>query len=178
MGYTHYFKFNLQTNNKKVYEVAFNNAIMLFNYCKKYFPADLKLCDYNGEGDAEITDKGIFFNGDASKNLDCESFCLDLDKYKMGFCKTRRKPYDIAVCCMLLCMKEMFGLEFEYSSDGNCMTDYDTLSKEDKKNFQFEPEWVEPLMIFKKALNDMFEEDYSSEVFNKKLKYLPKKKII
>lgn len=182
MGYTHYFKLNKNTDLNDFVKFKFKMAQELFIVCKRYFPADLKLCSWNGEGEPLFTEFGMFFNGDKSNNYDHESFCLGYDEnnedYTHGFCKTARKPYDIAVCCALLSFKEAFGEDFEYWSDGDCMTDYDELSKEDKKNFVFEKEWVEALQVFKKALNDYFIEDYKSEVFHKKLKNLPKKKVI
>ena len=55
---------------------------------------------------------------------------------------------------------------------------YDECSKDKKKSFEFEKKWIDAITIFKQALNDMFIEEYHSEVFNKKLKYLPKKKVI
>lgn len=178
MGYTHHYKFNLNPSvNKDVYNQAFANAVTLFNLCRNYFPNDLKLCGLNGYGEPTINKEEVSFNGDASKDLHCESFILTMDN-KVRFTKTHKLPYDIAVCCALLCFKEMFGIEFEYSSDGHCMTDYDECSKDKKKSFEFEKKWIDAITIFKQALNDMFIEEYHSEVFNKKLKYLPKKKVI
>lgn len=178
MGYTHHYKFKLNPNTKKeVYQEAFINAVTLFNFCKNHFPNDLKLCGWDGKGEPTINKEKISFNGDASKGLHCESFVITLDNVRT-FTKTRQKPYDIAVCCAILCFKEMFGSEFEYSSDGDCMEDYNNCSKEEKKTFKFEKEWEDALQVFKLALNNMFIEEYHSEVFNKKLKYLPKKKVI
>jgi len=182
MGYTHYFGFKKKVNlNDTIVKERFKIALELFKECQKYFP-NVKLCSCNGEGEPLFTEFGIFFNGDKSNNLDYEGFCLGFyelnEDYTNGFCKTARLPYDIAVCCALLSFKEIFGNEFEYSSDGNCMTDYDKLSKEDKKTFVFEDEWIEALKVFKKVLNNYFIEDYESVVFHEKLKYLPKKKVI
>ena len=182
MGYTHYFNLKNNTNlNDIVIKEKYKMAIELFKECQKYFP-NVKLCDWSGENEPFFTEFGMFFNGDKSNNLDHESFCLGYDEnnvdYTHGFCKTERKPYDIAVCCALLSFKEAFEDDFEYSSDGYCMTDYNNLSKENKKNFVFEKEWANALQAFKKALNDYFVEDYKSVVFHTKLKYLPKKKVI
>lgn len=181
MGYTHYFKLNKNTDLNDIFvKEKYKMAQELFKECQKYFP-NVKLCSWNGEGEPLFTEFGMFFNGDKSNNLHYESFCLGFDEnnedYTNGFCKTAREPYDIAVCCALLSFKEVFGEDFEYGG-GNCMTDYDELSKKEKKSFVFENEWVEALQVFKKALNDYFIEDYKSVVFHKKLKYLPKKKVI
>jgi hypothetical protein len=45
--------------------------------------------------------KRISFNGDAAKGMDHESFTL-LSKKMSDSCKTDRKPYDFAVCAVLI----------------------------------------------------------------------------
>ena len=37
-------------------------------------------------------------------------------KRAFDFCKTARKPYDVAVCLALLCFKKNFGNDFSYSN--------------------------------------------------------------
>ncbi len=85
-----------------------------------------------GEGAKIITPTEISFNGDASEDLDHETFGLDLfdlgryncvDEYDtkeglFNFCKTARKPYDFAVCLSLIVMKHHLGKDFKISSDG------------------------------------------------------------
>lgn len=85
-----------------------------------------------GEGEPTITDTRIHFNGDAKYDLDHETFHIDLADFTdeentwrrrgdgsiWDFCKTAEKPYDLAVCLALLSFKEIFGDDFEYSSDG------------------------------------------------------------
>lgn len=174
----YYYHFDFKTTDTEVYKTAFKNAVTLFTLCRKYFPTDFELYGTDGTNKPIINNDTIQFNGDKSLNLDGTPFIIDISVNFGMTCETDNKPYDIAVCCALLCLKEMFGIEFNYDSDTNGMTNYDKCSKEEKKDFCFNENWERALIIFKQALNDMFIEEYHSEVFNKKLKYLPKKKVI
>lgn len=84
-----------------------------------------------GEGEPEITPNRIWFNGDASQDLDHETFVISLfsmdtfqsfedirEKGVFGFCKTARKPYDLLVCLSLMVAKHHLGADFKISSDG------------------------------------------------------------
>ena len=96
---------------------------------------NFKLCGGMGEGEPRISDLEVWFNGDASENLDHETFALELfeiDNYKrvdetdkegvFCFCKTNRKPYDFAVMVSLMVIKHHLGSDFKISSDG-CLED-------------------------------------------------------
>ena len=96
---------------------------------------NFKLCGGMGEGEPRISDLEVLFNGDASENLDHETFALELfeiDNYKrvdetdkegvFCFCKTNRKPYDFAVMISLMVIKHHLGSDFKISSDG-CLED-------------------------------------------------------
>ena len=99
---------------------------------KKRFKKENLLKGGLGEGEPVITDTCIKFNGDAKYELDHETFCIDLADFTdpennwsrrengdiWDFCKTARKPYDLAVCLALMAFKDVFGDDFEYSSDG------------------------------------------------------------
>lgn len=100
---------------------------------KKWFTkteeVELKLRGGLGEGDPVFNDNEVWFNGDAETGNDGETCHIALDypeKNLMGkydweysFCKTERKPYDVAVCLTLLCFKESFGDDFKFRSEGN-----------------------------------------------------------
>lgn len=75
-----------------------------------------------------LTDREIIFNGKGDDGH--ETFYFDLDqageeegKYGIragfAFCKTAAKPYDQAVCEVLLTLKGILGDEIEVSSDGD-----------------------------------------------------------
>jgi hypothetical protein len=95
---------------------------------------NFKLCGGMGEGEPRISDLEVWFNGDASENLDHETFALELfetgnykrvDETEEGvfcFCKTNRKPYDFAVMISLMVIKHHLGSDFKISSDG-CLED-------------------------------------------------------
>lgn len=79
----------------------------------------MKLFDLSGDEDGILyTDEFFGFNGDASKGEDHETFAFEIGQSKSYFCKTNRKPYDLAVCLCLLTIK--FHLkETKISSDGD-----------------------------------------------------------
>lgn len=82
------------------------------------------LCGSDGTGKPQISDTIICFNGNKRKHLDHETFYIEWSKEyfkewgSFGFCKTARKPYDMAVCLALLSLaNHVTG--FEFSSDGD-----------------------------------------------------------
>ena len=145
MGYTHYWEF--KKNPIKIENGAdkFKQAVAMvkqgiekipslipsftyrMNERGEYEQVELgkepfKLCGGNGKGEPKFTDTLVSFNGDASVNHDHETCYIALDDpndFKFNFCKTARKPYDVAVCLTLLCFKEVFGDDFKFSSDGD-----------------------------------------------------------
>lgn len=71
-----------------------------------------------------INESEIWFNGDAKKELDYETFGIKWypkEGKVRDFCKTARKPYDILVCFSLLALKAAFHdyKVFNFSSDGD-----------------------------------------------------------
>lgn len=140
MGYTHYWKFKKNPKDCKNGSKKFAKSVELLKKCLAKVPAEIEGETYdwenftkkpvkipfvlkggNGEGEPKFTDELVCFNGDASIDCDHETcyFALDNDRYAFDFCKTARKPYDVAVCLALLCFKKNFGNDFSYSSDGN-----------------------------------------------------------
>lgn len=140
MGYTHYWKFKKNPKDCKNGSNKFAKSVELLKKCLAKVPAEIEGETYdwenltkkpvkipfvlkggNGEGEPKFTDELVCFNGDNSIDCDHETcyFALDNDRYAFDFCKTARKPYDVAVCLALLCFKKNFGNDFSYSSDGN-----------------------------------------------------------
>ena len=140
MGYTHYWNFKKNPKDCKDGSKKFAKAVTLLQKCLATVPAEIEGETYdwenftkkpvkipfvlkggNGEGEPKFTDELVCFNGDASIDCDHETcyFALDNDRYAFDFCKTARKPYDVAVCLTLLCFKKTFGEDFSYSSDGD-----------------------------------------------------------
>lgn len=60
----------------------------------------------NGENNGVLYYSDYFgFNGDRSKNTDHETMSISLGENDWTFCKTARKPYDLAVCLILISLK-------------------------------------------------------------------------
>ncbi len=143
MGYTHYYyvpkQFNsdlfakVVTDFKKILPEILNvkvneNAISLTSYSEND-DIKIKIVDGHGKVDSkpEITNDIICFNG-STKNSH-ETFILERkrksseydqeDKGKFfEFCKTARKPYDLAVCAVLIIAKNHFNDNILVRSDG------------------------------------------------------------
>ncbi|MEV4199385.1 hypothetical protein [Micromonospora globbae] len=66
---------------------------------------------------------GIEFNGDATTDLDYEAFVLQPPSLRPGytraFCKTGRRPYDLAVAAVLLRARLLLPDVFLIRSDGS-----------------------------------------------------------
>ena len=107
----------------------------------EYYEEPLELAGWDGDGKPEFSGDEIRFNGVNNNDMSHESFVIEkifqsskgrLPPKENGmcsaFCKTARKPYDLAVCCVLLLARKNFGDEFVIFSDGG-----DYLTSEDWK---------------------------------------------
>ena len=121
MGYTHYWNFTKNPKDIKNGDKKFAKAVEMITAGISKYLKDIKLAGGNGSGDPVFTDTKVVFNGSADKDEDYETcyFALDNpDSFEFDFCKTARMPYDPVVCFALLCFKDAFGDDFDYSSDG------------------------------------------------------------
>lgn len=138
MGYTHYWKFKKNDADAE-FGKKFKTAVKLVKTCFARLPKEveqefckwnddyteiigtekrlvpLKLKGWDGNGEPEITDTIVSFNGDPSH----ESCVIRNVGTDFNFCKTARKPYDVAVCITLICFHKVFGEDFTFSSDGD-----------------------------------------------------------
>lgn len=144
MGYTHYYRFskNPQTIEngaekfanavkatkicldrlpKRIYytKVLYNEATQAFDIKKKSSYRLYPMRGGDGYGKPIFEPDYICFNGDEKHKQAHETFYIDFSHDFCTFCKTARKPYDVAVCIALLCFKHYFGDDFELSSDGD-----------------------------------------------------------
>lgn len=92
----------------------------------------------------EVNKNMIRFNG--WREQGCETFIItrkkphsERDEY-FGFCKTARKPYDLAVCLTLIICKHFAPDEFTISTDGTWDEDWLEARKVFKKLFGFDTE--------------------------------------
>ena len=186
MGYTHYWKFNLdyEINSEKWKEIVDD-----FN---KILDVEIDIADndsYAGTGGMtslrnilepysdqklEITDNEILFNGREEGNRGHETFSLQrkadkrLDdeaywngKYIFDFCKTARKPYDIVVCCLLVILKHRLGNMIEISSDGKDWTN------DEGKYYEIDGAWSDAIKICVENLSyDLNYDDLHEHLFD------------
>ena len=109
MGYTHYMK-----QEKKIKLAPLQKELI-----KEVLQENKKiLFGWEGKGKPVFNDKEISFNGNALTDEDHESFSIEFEKISgFEFCKTAAKPYDLAVCKILLILSLSEG--FSFSSDGS-----------------------------------------------------------
>ena len=129
MGYTHYWSFDPnKVSNTEDLRKRFKRASMQIkkfaNWVNENKSEVYKICGGLGKGKPIFNETEVWFNGDASQQLDHETFNMHWLRPTLhggftDFCKTARKPYDLTVCFALLTFAEIFPDAFEYSSDGN-----------------------------------------------------------
>ena len=139
-------------------------------WVKKRFKKEKLLKGGLGKGEPIITDTCLRFNGDAEYELDHETFSIGLDSFNdewlhrengdvWAFCKTARKPYDLAVCLALMAFKDVFGDDFEYSSDG---VTRESITKPENLDYwksigwksEIEYEWKRAYRVYDKYMAD------------------------
>lgn len=119
MGYTHYFSQEKQIEPSK-WEAYCQDVRKFLHHVVAEKGVQLQSdCDENPSA-FEVTPERVQFNGDSSRNLDHETFSLSKTKTYLtsGFCKTARKPYDIAVCGCLILAHRHFPGAYCIGSDG------------------------------------------------------------
>jgi hypothetical protein len=122
MGYTHYWY-----RKKIIDEDIFKNIVDDFKKLLNKTNIPTLLADWNGDGEPDIDYTEVRFNGKQpeddhetfvfEQNMDIENKISKEGKYFV-FCKTARKPYDIAVTTFLLIAKYYLGDDIKVSSDG------------------------------------------------------------
>lgn len=132
MGYTHYWTHNEKFTPAEWVTIAADVETIL----KTAVADGLKLGDGFGENAIEpratIGKNGISFNGLDEDSL--ETFGIGPEPQGWDFCKTERKPYDVAVTAILAYLESAHPDKFSVGSDGD---------KED---------WQPGIALLKKAL--------------------------
>lgn len=137
MGYTHYFRRPRELPPEGFRRFVRDVGMLLQNLPPQtgtaggaYNGQPLRVRGPWGEGEPVLTDEEVAFNGDAAGDLDHETFAVervyrpepwetpDLLGRFFSFCKTARKPYDLAVTASLLLLQAHFGPSVAVSSDG------------------------------------------------------------
>ena len=116
MGYTHYWYIFEKEIPKDIWENFATDFV-------KLVPHFYDILDQTTEQKLNIDNEEIIFNGVGENSH--ETFYINRknklnkeDNSYFNFCKTARKPYDIAVCCTLIIAKYYFGNGIRISSDG------------------------------------------------------------
>ena len=108
MGYTHYWDMSRDISERNFKKLT-NDMKAIEAYVSKIDePTEqFTLHNANGENDGVLyLDNQFCFNGDAEQGADHESMHIRLGaNNSWTFCKTARKPYDLAVCLILLSLK-------------------------------------------------------------------------
>jgi len=113
MGYTHYWTGpkNLDPTKFKAFS---GDCAEIISECQK---KGIEIGDGDGDGGfPEIGAELISFNGVGDNSH--ETFWISTERDNFDFCKTARKPYDLAATACLVALKKHFGEEFDISSDG------------------------------------------------------------
>lgn len=119
MGYSHLYRL-LAPVRDRMPEIA-----STFREALKMMPDTANsLRDPSGICAPIITDEGIWFNGDAGRGEDYEEFHIasDCPVGRNCYCKTGRRPYDLAVCLCLIVLKDALRDDFKFRSDGVFLT--------------------------------------------------------
>lgn len=121
MGYTHYFK-----NKKSINEDDWNQLCDSFQQILDALPANIQV----GAGGLGEEPKNkiinyrsgeICFNGKGSQSHETMLIHQKKQKESFNFCKTAHKPYDLAVCSLLILIENIAPYSHEISSDGDLL---------------------------------------------------------
>lgn len=111
MGYTHYCY--------KPMELPVTQWEMFIGDFNKVLPNFKHLLDVNTDQKLVVNDTEIFFNGIGENSHETFHFPrVEDEDDAFSFCKTARKPYDIAVCSALIIAVKRFS-NVKVSSDGD-----------------------------------------------------------
>ena len=140
MGYSHYI-YRKSDFSQKQWENVCLETFQILDHCKGKRIALAYEYDSPESGNPEVTPDHIRFNG--WKDEGHETFLITREKPEnpsydpkakesFDFCKTNRKPYDLAVCLVMLSMKRHAPRSVRIGSDG----DWDN-------------EWLEARLVYK-----------------------------
>lgn len=125
MGYSSYFIRDV-TIPKPLFERVVNDVRAAID---KISRSGIIIAGPNGEGPPVLNAEKIAFNGSYKDGENYETFILSRvtekkikddcgPKRRFQFCKTGRKPYDLAVCATLIIAKHHLGKRIAVMSDG------------------------------------------------------------
>jgi hypothetical protein len=116
MGYTHYWSQPAKLPLKKFRAARIDCANIVKHLSENY---EIRVqYDFDDTSGPIFIQDVIQFNGIGEAGH--ETFGVDrISDHRGDFCKTERKPYDLAVCCCLIVLSHHFNGKFKVSSDGD-----------------------------------------------------------
>lgn len=135
MGYTHYFETHAPIPQEDWEKIAMD-VIKAIEFCE-HKGIRLTFEDTIPEM-PEVSDDQIRFNGVGNDGH--ETFILRKCRTAFNFCKTARKPYDLAVGLVLLIAKKHAPNSIRVSSDGNWDSDWNKIKDAYNEIFKEYPE--------------------------------------
>ena len=125
MGYTHYWNMKRKADVRKI-GVTFTQMAAVIQDRKEL------LAGWDGDGEPEVVEGRVSFNGIGSDGHETFSFPPDPERERQwpqkddhvedpmlfAFCKTACKPYDPVVTACLAIAADVMGDDIEVSSDG------------------------------------------------------------
>lgn len=142
MGYTHYYYQKKSIPQKKWEKIAVD-CMKVFEFCEDN---GIKIVyEYDNDVQSEVSDTKIRFNGFGNEGHETFSIWKDkpeesvntlgTDEY-FSFCKTARKPYDLAVGLVLLVVKKHSPNSIRVASDGDWDEDWSEIRRAYKILFE------------------------------------------
>ena len=133
MGYTHYWRQD-RDFTKPEWETLVSSVSKILEVCKNN-RIDLVSGKWESSDPPEVNGETIHFNGrkeDGHETFVIERIKPDLQPWMggehMDFCKTAQKPYDLAVCMVLLAINQFCPGVMRISSDGDWPSDWNHAS--------------------------------------------------
>ena len=113
MGYTHYWRQSRDFTTEEWSEIETQTKTVLAN-----LPDSIKLVAGPEDASHIIEKETFFFNGLPTEDLSHEDFLLEKTARSFAFCKTARKPSDVAVVAVLLIAAHVAPEAITVTSDG------------------------------------------------------------
>lgn len=147
MGYTHYL-YRKGDFTQKQWEKISLETFAVLDHCRENGVVLAREYDSPESGNPEVTPDHIRFNG--WKDGGHETFLVTRErppvplwdpdaKESFDFCKTARKPYDLAVCLVLISMKRHAPKSVRIETDGDWDSEWVEARKAYKGLFGVEP---------------------------------------
>lgn len=141
MGYTHYWKVQEDITADEWDKITYLFTSVRLECSNR----GIVLANAHGESVPTVTEDEIVFNGSRKDDGDYET-CRFQRMPSREFCKTQYRPYDLAVCAMLIIMRGVAGEKFSFASDGFGISAIDG-------QYYIEADWAEAVAFVRSILD-------------------------